>query len=455
MTKKRNKSAVQVGFVALGCPKNMVDSERMLAEIGRAGFVITPELDGADVVVINTCGFIEPAKAEAVEVIREAVGYKKKNGFGKVIVAGCLSQRHGEGLFSQVEGVDAIVGLEQRDNIATIIKRTLAVDRPQVFLDSTAKPGRRKRKQIHNDRGRMLLTPGHWAYLRISEGCNHGCSFCTVPAIRGPFRSKPTKMLLAEAKELVDYGVVELILVAQDSGSYGRDLKAGYNLERLVKGLAEIDGLQWIRLMYLYPTLISDGLNKTIADCEKVVKYLDIPVQHISSEILKSMRRGGDKEQINGLIEKLRANIPGLVLRTTVIVGYPGETDEHFSELLDFVKWARFDALGCFMYYPEAGTPAAKLPGQLPDEVKRQRYDELMTAQQGIAFDNMRRQLGGELLCLVDEVDNERGAVGRYYGQAPHIDGVCLINNCSEGVGRFMKVRIVDTRDYDFIVEQI
>ena len=411
MAKKRNKKAVQVSFVALGCPKNMVDSEKMLAGIGQAGFVITPELDGADVVVINTCGFIEPAKAEALEVIREAVGYKKKNGFGKVIVAGCLSQRHGEELLSQVEGIDAVVGLERRDDIATIIKKTLTADRPQVFLDSAAKPDRRQDRQIHNDRGRMLLTPGHWAYLRISEGCNHRCSFCTVPAIRGPFRSKPPKMLLAEAKELVDYGVVELILVAQDSNSYGRDLKAGYNLERLIEELAEIDGLQWVRLMYLYPTLMSDGLIQTITDCEKVVKYLDIPVQHVSSEILKSMRRGGDKERIRRLIEKLRADIPGLVLRTTVIVGYPGETDGQFSELLDFVKWAKFDALGCFMYYPEAGTPAAELPGQLPGEIKRQRYEELMTAQQEIVFAQMRQQLGRELLCLVDEVDSGRGAV--------------------------------------------
>jgi len=439
---------VTVGFVALGCPKNMVDSEKMLAQIGQAGLVITPEFKRADVVVINTCGFIEPAKAEALEVIRETVKYKKSGRVGKVIVAGCLPQRLGEELFSKVEGIDAIVGLAQRDNIAKIIKRALAGSNSRVYLDGPS-------RQIHNDRGRMLLTPGHWAYLRISEGCNHRCSFCTVPAIRGPFRSKPRQMLLAEAKELVAYGVVELILVAQDSTSYDRDLNAGYTLDRLVKELNELDGLQWIRLMYLYPTQISDGLIKAVADCRKVVKYLDMPVQHVNNEILKDMHRGGGREQIRHLIENLRAAIPNLVLRTTVIVGFPGETDDQFRELLDFTRWAEFDALGCFTFYSEAGTPASQLPGQLHEKVKQQRFDELMTAQQEIVFSKMSRQLGRELLCLVDAVDSDGGGRGRYYGQAPHIDGICLMEKCSAKVGDFTEVKIVGTEGYDFIVEQI
>jgi ribosomal protein S12 methylthiotransferase len=448
MTKRRIKDMVTVGFVALGCPKNMVDSEKMLARIGQAGLLITTESNRADVVVINTCGFIEPAKAEAFEVIRETVKCKKNGSVGKVIVAGCLPQRLGEELFSEVDGIDTIVGLAQRDNIAKIIKRTLAGSNSRVFLDGPP-------QRLHDDRCRMLLTPGHWAYLRISEGCNHRCSFCTVPAIRGPFRSKPWQMLLAEAKELVNYGVVELILVAQDSTSYGRDLNDGYTLDRLVRELNELDKLQWIRLMYLYPNQISDGLIKAVADCRKVAKYLDIPVQHVSNEILRNMRRGGTGDQIRRLIEKLRAAIPELVLRTTVIVGFPGETDAQFRELLDFIRWAEFDALGCFTFYSEAGTGASQLPGQLPDQVRQQRYDELMTAQQEIVFSKMQRQLGRQLPCLVDEVDSDGLGRGRYYGQAPHIDGICLMKGCSARAGQFTEVRITGTQGYDFIVEQI
>jgi len=439
---------VTVGFVALGCPKNMVDSEKMLAHIGQAGFVITPELDGADVIVINTCGFIEPAKAEALEVIEEAVKYKKTGKVGKVIVAGCLPQRLGEELFSEAEGIDVIMGLEQRDNIASIIKKALVDSHQKVYLDGPV-------QGVHNDKGRMLLTPGHWAYLRIAEGCNHRCSFCTVPAIRGPFRSKPPKMLLAEARELIDYGAVELILVAQDSTSYGRDLKNGNTLDMLARELAELDGLKWIRLMYLYPTQVSDSLIETIAGIPKVVKYLDIPLQHVNNEILKNMRRQGSKDQIRQLIEKLRAAVPEIVLRTTMIVGFPGETDGQFREMLDFIRWAEFDALGCFTFYSEAGTPASQLPGQVPGQVKQQRFDEVMTAQQEIVFSKMRRWLGRELLCLVDAVNSDGSGQGRYYGQAPHIDGVCLMEKCSAGMGEFTKVRIVGTEGYDFLVEQI
>jgi ribosomal protein S12 methylthiotransferase len=432
MAKKRDKGVVTVGFVALGCPKNMVDSEKMLAHIGQAGYVITPELDGADAIVINTCGFIEPAKAEALEVIEEAVKYKKAGRLGKVIVAGCLPQRLGEGLFSEVEGIDVIMGLEQRDNVASIIKKSLVDSHQKVYLDGPV-------AAVHNDKGRMLLTPGHWAYLRIAEGCNRRCSFCTVPAIRGPFRSKPLKMILAE----------------QDSTSYGRDLKAQNTLDELFRRLAGLDELKWIRLMYLYPTQVSDKLIEVIAGVQKVVKYLDIPLQHINNEILKSMRRQGSADQIRQLIEKLRAAVPEIVLRTTVIVGFPGETSEQFSELLDFIKWVEFDALGCFTFYSETGTPASQLPGQLPQEVKQQRFDELMMAQQEIVFSKMRRWLGRELLCLVDAVNSDGSGQGRYYGQAPLIDGVCLMDKCSAGVGEFTKVRIVGTKDYDFLVEQI
>jgi ribosomal protein S12 methylthiotransferase len=373
----RKKQKVTIGFIALGCPKNMVDSERMLAEIAEAGFMITSEPDNADVVVINTCGFIAPAKAESLEAIKHAVDRKcsPPRRVKKVIVAGCLPQREGQQLFNQVDGIDAVVGLGQRDNIAGIIKKTLSCGQPTAYLDQQV-------ETIHDDRARLLITPGHWAYLRISEGCNHRCSFCTIPVIRGRFRSKPRELVLTEAAELVSAGAVELIIIAQDSTYYGRDLKIKNGLDGLVSELEKIAGLSWIRLMYLYPAGIDDKLIETIAESEKIVRYLDIPIQHVNNKILKAMRRPDTKDQLQRLIEKLRCAMPDIALRTTIIVGFPGENDRHFAELLDFVKWAQFDALGCFKFYAESGTTAAQMPGQVPEKVKQQRLEELMLSQQ-------------------------------------------------------------------------
>ena len=450
---KKNHS-ITVGFISLGCPKNVVDSERMLAEIVQAGFLITPESYNADVIVVNTCAFIAPAQAESLDAIKQAVDCKAdpRQKVGKVIVAGCLPERMGQEIFRQIEGIDAVISLDNRDNIAKVIRKVLSSDRPAPFFEKSHTPAG---SRILDDRTRLLITPGHWAYLRISEGCNHRCSFCTIPAIRGRFRSKPPELVLAEARELASAGVVELNIIAQDTTFYGRDLKIDSGLADLVSQIEKIDSLKWIRLMYLYPAGIDQKLIETIAGSRKIVRYLDIPIQHISDTILKSMRRSDTKDSIRRLIENLRSAMPDIVLRTTMIVGFPGETDRDFEELLGFIRWAQFDALGCFKFYPEAGTDAAGLEEQIPEDIKKQRLDELMLCQQKIAFAKNRDRLGGKLVCLVDSVDKDSPAKGRYYGQAPEIDSVCIINKCSAGPGRFVKTKVVGTKDYDLIVERI
>ncbi|MFB0552975.1 MAG: 30S ribosomal protein S12 methylthiotransferase RimO [Phycisphaerae bacterium] len=444
----RKKQKVTVGFIALGCPKNLVDSERMLAEIAQAGFVITAEPDNADVVVINTCGFIAPAKAESLEAIKHAVDRKCSGDIKKVIVAGCLPEREGQQLFGQVDGIDAVIGLGQRDNIARIIKKTLSCGQPATYLD-------RQKDIIHDDRARLLITPGHWAYLRISEGCNHRCSFCTIPAIRGRFRSKPRELVLAEAAELVSAGAVELNIIAQDSTYYGRDLKIKNGLAGLIGELEKIAGLSWIRLMYLYPAGIDDKLIETIAESKKVVHYLDIPIQHVNNKILKAMHRPDTKDQLQRLIEKLRCAMPDIAMRTTVMVGFPGESERQFAELMDFIKWAQFDALGCFKFYAESGTAAVQMPGQVPEKVKQQRLEELMLTQQKIAFAKNKNRIGSKLTCLVDSVNSDKLSRGRFYAQAPDIDSVCIIKKCSAKPGEFINTKVLGTKDYDLLVEQI
>lgn len=447
----KGQKDITVHFISLGCPKNTVDSERMLAQIAQAGLLITSEPDNADVVVINTCGFIAPAKAESIDVIRHFAQRKRRGAVKKVIVAGCLGQRLGEKLFSEVDGIDAVIGLDERDSIAPIIRTTLSSNSSVAYVDRNAKA---HSDTVPDDRARLLITPGHWAYLRISEGCDHRCSFCTIPSIRGRFRSKPQELVLAEARELASAGVVELNLIGQDTSHYGRDLKAGAGLSGLLRELEKIDGPAWIRLMYLYPAGIDEELVETVAGSEKAVHYLDIPIQHINNRVLKAMRRGDTKEQIQRLIETLRRSMPDVALRTTLIAGFPGESDREFAELVDFVRWAQFDALGCFEYCREAGTIAAQMPDQIPDQVKRQRLEELMLAQQEIAFARNKKRVGGELKCLVDSADINTGK-GRFYGQAPEIDGICIIENCSAKAGRLIKTKVVGARDYDLLVEQV
>jgi len=447
MARKRHQN-VSVGFVALGCPKNVVDSEKMLAQIAQAGFLITCETSQADVVIINTCGFIEPAKLESLEAVAQAVAEKRAGRVRKVIVTGCLSQRMGQDLLDEVEGVDAVVGLEHRDRIVEIIQRTLSSRRVSVYESPLS-------NSITDDRVRLRIGPSHWAYLRISEGCNHRCSFCTIPAIRGPFRSKPADLVLDEAKELVSSGAVELNLIGQDTTVYGSDVKASDGLASLLGELERIENLAWVRLLYAYPTGITENLVRAMAASSKVVSYLDIPIQHASDTILRAMRRPDTQAGLRRMIENLRSTMSDIVLRTTLIVGFPGETEEEFSELLDFIRWAKFDALGAFTFFPEPGTPAAEFPNQVPDAVKEERRETLMLAQQEIAFARNASRVGSRLTCLIDSVDGQGTGYGRFYGQAPEIDSVCLVPACTASPGQFVEVQVVGTQDYDLIVEQI
>ena len=447
MTKKEQKR-ITVGFVALGCPKNVVDSEKMLAQIAEAGFLIAAEPERADVVVVNTCGFIEPAKIESLEVIEQAVANKQAGHVRKVIVAGCLSQRLGAQLLDEAAGVDAVVGLEHRDAIVRVIRDTLGSDEPQVVHGPAP-------RSVADDRTRLRIGPAHSAYLRISEGCSHRCSFCTIPSIRGPLRSKPPEMILDEARELVASGAAELNLIGQDTTVYGRDLGLRDGLPSLLDELARLDDLGWIRILYAYPTGMTDGVIQTLAGNERVVPYLDMPIQHASDAILKAMRRPDTNDALRRLIERIRAEVPGIVLRTTVIVGFPGETDGQFNELLEFVRWARFDALGAFAFFPEPGTPAAEFPDQVPDEVKQDRFDRIMLAQQEIAFALNEERVGSRLTCLVDSLDPRGRGLGRFYGQAPDIDSLCVIEGCSAAAGQFVETEVTGSEDYDLIVEQI
>jgi ribosomal protein S12 methylthiotransferase len=445
---KRDKNKAIVGFIALGCPKNTVDSEKMLGRIAQAGFLISADPNQADVIVINTCAFIEPAKIESLQAIKRSIKAKRHGRVKKVIVAGCLSQRSGPELITANTGVDAIVGLGQRDDIVRIIRDTLSSTEPHAYLDPSPSP-------VTDDSERLLIGTAHSAYLRISEGCNHSCAFCTIPAIRGRFRSKPPQMVLNEAAELAAAGVVELNVIAQDTTYYGRDLKIRNGLAILLRELEKIPGLTWIRLMYLYPAQIDQTLIDTIRQSEKIVNYVDIPIQHISNKILKDMRRPDTEEGLHNLIHTLRSAMSDITIRTTLIVGLPGESESQFNELLEFVKWARFDALGCFKFYPEPGTPAAKMPNQVPKHIKQQREQQLMLTQQKIAFEKNTARIGTHLTCLVDSLDSEGCGRARFYGQAPEIDSICIVRNCSTQPGKFVSTKVLDTQDYDLITEQI
>ncbi|MEN6385632.1 MAG: 30S ribosomal protein S12 methylthiotransferase RimO [Phycisphaerales bacterium] len=447
---KKEQKQSSVGFISLGCPKNMVDSEKMLALIAEAGFVIDYDTENADVVVINTCGFIKPAADEAMETISHVLAKKRKGKIKKVIVAGCLAERMKEKLLEKFPNIDAMVCLGARDNIANVVKDVLE-DKQERIHKSPAN----WESIIQSDADRLLVTSAHWAYLRISEGCDRNCSFCTIPSIRGKFRSKPLETIVEEAKQLADSGIVEISVIAQDCTYWGRDLGEKEGLIKVITELEKIEKLKWIRLMYLNPTGISDELIDVVSKSKKVLHYIDMPIQHINNDILKAMHRPDTKEKISGLIEKIRKVISDVVLRTTVIVGFPGETEQQYNELLDFVKSIKFDALGCFAFWPEEGTKAAELKGKIQEKIKQKRLEKLMLAQQRIVFEKNQALKGQTFECLIDENQEDQLAVGRYYGQAPHIDSVCFIGRCDEPAGSFVKAKITGFKDYDLLTEKI
>lgn len=425
----------KVAFVALGCAKNLVDSEKMLGQLAEHGAVITADESDADVIVINTCGFLEASRKEAHEAIAEAVEQKTSGRCRRVVVAGCLVQRDGERLMEAVPGIDALVGVHQRDDI----------------VDAALKPvtgGRRKKSErprpdlflgdyhpyVATDTARLRLTPRHYAYLRISEGCNQKCTFCTIPSIRGPMHCKPVDVILAEARELAADGAVELNLIGQDTTSYGRDIGYGPGLAGLLRELNRSAEVSWIRLLYAYPTDFTDEMIDAIAESDRVVKYIDIPLQHINDRVLKAMHRRVTRRQTEELLQRLRRRIPGVTIRTTFIAGFPGETEAEFTELLDFVRAFGFSAVGVFPYSLEPDTPAGRMKGQIPDPVKQARADAIMETQQQVAFAQAAGRAGTLFDVLIDARLKDGQFVGRHAGQAPEVDSVTYV--LSDGLGR-------------------
>jgi ribosomal protein S12 methylthiotransferase len=436
--------------VSLGCPKNLVDTERMLGLLREDGWQLVGEPAGSDLVVVNTCAFIEASRQESYAAIREMLDLKARGGTRGVIVAGCLAERQREGLLEELPGVDAVIGVFSRDEIARAAERLVGGlgEQRSIFRPAPAR--------ALDDSRRLRVTPRHMAYLKISEGCDRTCTFCAIPRMRGRHATKPLEEVVREARELAADGVRELVIVAQDTTYWGVDLYGEPRLVELLAELERIDGLEWIRLMYLYPIHFTERLVEAIAASGRIVPYLDMPLQHASDPVLKRMQRRVARGPTEELLGRLRDRIPGLVLRTTFITGFPGETPEQFAELVEFVKRWRFERVGVFTYSLEPDTPAARLDGHLPEDVKAARRDELMAVQQPIAHDHARRQVGRTLDVIIDRRSEEREDVwiGRTKGDAPDID--CAVWVTAPGTsaarpltGRILPVEIVAASGYD------
>jgi len=436
-------------FVSLGCPKNLVDSEKMLGTLAIDGYTLVPNPEGADFVIVNTCGFIDSARAESKSVIQEMLDLKRVGQTKGVIVAGCLPERLGGTLLQEMPEIDHVVGVFGRDEISRVADRLIGGAREQreVFRPAPIK--------AMDDTARLRITPQHFAYLKISEGCDRTCTFCAIPKMRGKHVTKPIEMVIREANELAQDGVRELIIVAQDTTYYGLDLYGETRLALLLKQLEQVEGLDWIRLMYLYPIFFTDELIDTIAQSEKILPYLDMPLQHINDTMLKRMQRRVNRKQTTELLDKLRDRIPGLAIRTTFITGFPGETDEQFQELREFVADYRFERLGVFTYSLEPGTPAERLDDHLPDEVKNERRDELMAMQQDIAFEFQDAFVGEDVDVIIDERIEEGVYRGRTYADAPDIDASVIVTGAELELGDLIPVGIVDREDYDLIGEAL
>ena len=437
--------AITFAFVTLGCPKNLVDSEKMLGTLALDGYALVSEPEGADFVIVNTCGFIESSRAESKAVIREMLDLKKAGKTKGVIVAGCLPQRLGPALLEDMPEIDHIVGVFGRDEINRVADHLIGGAREQRELFRPAP------LKAMDDRARLRLTPQHYAYLKISEGCDRTCTFCSIPKMRGKHITKPIEMVIAEATELAKDGDRELNLVAQDTTYYGLDLYGEVRLVQLLKEVEKVEGIDWIRLMYLYPVNFTDELIDTIAGSDKIIPYLDMPLQHINDTMLRRMQRRVNRTQTEELVRKLRNRIDNLVMRTTFVVGFPGETDAQFEELKQFVEEAQFERMGVFPYSLEPDTPAAKLDGHLPEEVKNARRDELMAMQQQIAFDYGDTLVGNEIDVLIDEQVEQGLWRGRGYMDAPEIDGEVFVSGENLQAGLFVPVDILERRDYDLV----
>ena len=434
-------------FVSLGCDKNLVDSEKMLGELNSKGFMITDDEAQADVIVINTCCFINDAKEESVQTILEMAEYKNSGSCKALIVTGCLAQRYRQEIIDEIPEVDAVLGTASYDHLLPAIEEALGGSHYTCFEDID--------RLVTRKDPRLLTTGGHYAYLKIAEGCNKHCTYCIIPKVRGSFRSVPMEELLEEARGLAQGGVKELILVAQETTLYGTDLYGEKTLHRLIRELAKLDGIRWIRVLYCYPEEIYDELIRTMKEEPKFCHYLDLPVQHASDRILRRMGRRTSRADLERIIDRLRTEIPDIILRTTLITGFPGETQEDHEELMEFVDRMEFNRLGVFTYSPEEDTPAAVMPDQIGEEVKQMRRDELMELQQEVAFDLAEGMRGKVVWAMIEgQVAGENAYVARTYADAPNVDGYLFINTDELLMsGDFARVRITGACEYDLIGE--
>lgn len=436
----------KVGMISLGCPKNQVDGEALLAKLNKAGYEIVNNIEDSDVMIVNTCGFIEQAKKEAIDTILEVAEYKNAGLISAIVVTGCLAERYQDEIIKEMPEVDAVLGIGANSDIVK------ACDKALCGIVTTSFPN--KCYLSINDE-RIISTPSHWAYLKIAEGCDNRCSYCAIPGIRGGFRSRTIESCVDEAKALAESGVKELILIAQDTTKYGQDLYGKYSLDILLKELVKIDGIEWIRLFYCYPQRITDSLINVIANEEKVCSYIDIPLQHSDKTVLKNMNRVGDGEDYRALISKMRKAIPGLALRTTFMVGFPGETDEQFENLCKFTEDVKFDKMGCFTFSPEEDTPAYDMQNQIDDDVKVRRQEVLMNKQYSITEELNKHRIGRIYKVIIDTFDGEK-YVGRSYMDSPEIDsGIIFTCDNNLNIGDFVNVEITDYNGYDLIGEAI
>lgn len=438
---------MKILFISLGCDKNLVDSEEMLGLLNSRGYTFTDDETEADIIVINTCCFINDAKEESIQTILEMTEYKKSGSCRALIVTGCLAQRYRQEILDEIEEVDAVLGTTAYEKIADAIEEALRGKRAVELEELSALPSL--------STGRMVTTGGHFAYLKIAEGCNKCCTYCIIPKIRGKYRSVPMERLIAQAEELAAQGVRELILVAQETTLYGVDLYGTKCLHLLLEALCKISGFRWIRILYCYPEEIYPELIQTMKQEKKICHYLDLPIQHASDRILKRMGRRTSKEDLIRIVTNLREEIPDIVLRTTLITGFPGETQEDHEELMDFVDQMEFDRLGVFTYSQEEDTPAASMPDQVDEETKLNRQEELMELQQEIAFDRAEQMTGRVVEVMIEgEVSGENVYVARTYGDAPNVDGLLFLHTGENLMsGDFARVRITGAAEYDLIGE--
>ncbi len=437
----------KISMVSLGCPKNLVDAEMLLESLKNAGYEITPYENEADVIIVNTCGFIEDAKREAIENILECAKYKEEGALKALIVTGCLAERYRDEIAEQLPEVDAVVGIGRNSEIVEIVKNALDGKKASYYGEKTA---------LDITAPRMVSTPFYTAYIKIAEGCSNHCTYCAIPSIRGPFRSREKEGIIEEARQLAARGVRELVVIAQDTTRYGEDIYGESRLAELLKELCEIDGIEWIRTLYTYPERITDRLLDTVAAEPKLCKYFDIPVQHCNAELLHRMNRRGSRESLTALMSRIREKIPNVTLRTTLITGFPGETEEQFTELCEFVNEVRFDRLGCFAYSPEEGTPAAAFENQVDEQLKADRAENIMNDQLRIVEDKNSQRIGSTVRVLIEGYDNYiKCWFGRSEADVPDIDGkVFFMSDREHSIGDFAEVLVNDTVEYDLLGEE-